>query len=63
MNKMQFDLTGAAVASLATGNAWWHVVAPLGVAMVLGASWGLRPPSRVSGALFGSDAADAPAGW
>jgi len=43
---MFFDLTGAAVASFATGNAWWHVLAPLAIAVVLVASWALRPPSR-----------------
>lgn len=43
---MFFDLTGAAVASSATGNAWWHVLAPLAIAVVLVASWALRPPSR-----------------
>src|SRR6266487_3236012 len=36
---MFFDLTGAAVASAASGNAAWHIVAPLVVALVLGASW------------------------
>ncbi len=49
---MFFDLTGAASASAATGNAWWHIVAPLAVAAVLAASWALRPPSRTLGALF-----------
>jgi DoxX-like protein len=42
---MFFDLTGAAVASAATGNAWWHVLAPLAIAVVLVASWALRPPA------------------
>jgi uncharacterized membrane protein len=35
---MFFDLTGAAIASGASGNAWWHVVASLAVAAVLAAS-------------------------
>jgi hypothetical protein len=33
---MFFDLTGAAIASVASGNAWWHIVAPLAVAVVIG---------------------------
>ncbi len=49
---MFFDLTGAAIASGASGNAWWHIVAPLAVAVVLAASWALRPQSRTLGALF-----------
>jgi hypothetical protein len=43
---MFFDLTGAAVASTAVGNAWWHVIAPLLVALILVASWALRPENR-----------------
>jgi len=43
---MFFDLTGAAVASAASGNEWWHIVAPLTVALVLAASWALRPEGR-----------------
>jgi uncharacterized membrane protein YphA (DoxX/SURF4 family) len=43
---MFFDLTGAAVASTAVGNAWWHIVAPLSVAAILVASWALRPEGR-----------------
>lgn len=49
---MFFDLTGAAIASAASGNAWWHIVAPLAVAVVLAASWALRPQSRTLGVLF-----------
>jgi uncharacterized membrane protein YphA (DoxX/SURF4 family) len=46
-----FDLTGAAVSSTAIGNAWWHVAAPLSVAVVAMASWLLRPSDRTVGAL------------
>ena len=49
---MFFDLTGAAIASTASGNAWWHIVAPLAVAAVLTPSWALRPQSRTLGVLF-----------
>jgi len=41
-----FDLTGAAVATGATGGAWWHVAAPLGIIVILYGSWALRPASR-----------------
>jgi hypothetical protein len=41
-----FDLTGAASASIATGGEWWHVAAPLSIAMLVAASWALRPESR-----------------
>lgn len=41
-----FDLTGAAVASGATGAAWWHVAAPLSIIAILYGSWALRPESR-----------------
>lgn len=43
---MVFDLTGAAVASAATGGAWWHVLAPLVVLAILIGSWWLRPADR-----------------
>jgi hypothetical protein len=43
---IMIDLTGAAVASLATGGAWWHAVAPLAIAVLVVASWALRPDSR-----------------
>jgi hypothetical protein len=41
-----FDLTGAASASIATGGEWWHVAAPLSIAVLVAASWALRPDSR-----------------
>ncbi len=41
-----FDLTGAASASVATGGEWWHVAAPLSIAVLVAASWTLRPESR-----------------
>jgi hypothetical protein len=44
---IMFDLTGAASASLATGGEWWHVAAPLSIAVLVAASWALRPASRV----------------
>ena len=43
---IMIDLTGAAVASLATGYAWWHAAAPLMIAVLVVASWALRPESR-----------------
>jgi len=43
---IMFDLTGAASASIATGGEWWHVAAPLSIALVVAASWALRPESR-----------------
>ena len=46
-----FDLTGAAFSSTAIGNAWWHIVAPLSVAVLVTASWALRPRDRILGAL------------
>jgi uncharacterized membrane protein YphA (DoxX/SURF4 family) len=48
---MIFDLTGAAFSSTAIGNAWWHILAPLSVALVVAASWALRPRDRVLGTL------------
>src|SRR5712691_4855454 len=44
---IMFDLTGAASASLATGGEWWHVAAPLSIAVLVVASWALRPDSRM----------------
>ena len=41
-----FDMTGAASASIATGGEWWHVAAPLSIAVLVAASWALRPESR-----------------
>ena len=43
---IMIDLTGAAVASMATGGAWWHAAAPLLIAVLVIASWALRPESR-----------------
>ena len=43
---IMIDLTGAVTASLATGGAWWHVAAPLSIAVLVAASWALRPESR-----------------
>jgi len=43
---MFFDLCGAVVAVVATGGAWWHVAAPLGVIALLFGSWALRPADR-----------------
>jgi uncharacterized membrane protein YphA (DoxX/SURF4 family) len=48
---MIFDLTAAAVSSTAIGNAWWHVLAPLSVAIIVMASWLLRPADRTVGTL------------
>jgi uncharacterized membrane protein YphA (DoxX/SURF4 family) len=62
---MIFDLTGAAYSSTATGNAWWHVVAPLSVAVLVAVSWALRPEGRVLGSLSSarSGTADQGLGW
>jgi hypothetical protein len=50
---IMFDLTGAASASVASGGEWWHVAAPLSIAMLVAASWALRPDSRrLSGATI-----------
>ena len=47
---MLIDLIGAAVANAAMGSSigaeWWHVPAPLMVAVVVIGSWALRPPNR-----------------
>jgi hypothetical protein len=43
---IMFDLTGAASASVATGGEWWHVGAPLSIAVLVAASWAFRPRSR-----------------
>jgi hypothetical protein len=43
---IMFELTGAASASYATGGELWHVAAPLSIAVLLAASWALRPQSR-----------------
>ena len=52
-----FDLTGAAASSAAVGGSSggvyaFHILAPLVLAVVLMASWALRPESRVIGVLF-----------
>ena len=52
---IMFDLTGAAAASIATGGEWWHVAAPLSIAVLVAASWALRPASRrLPGATIGA---------
>jgi len=47
---MFVDLTSASVASAVMGAAigaeWWHVWAPLVIAVILAGSWALRPASR-----------------
>lgn len=43
---IMIDLTGAAYTSIATGGEWWHVAAPLSIAVLVAASWALRPESR-----------------
>jgi pimeloyl-ACP methyl ester carboxylesterase len=43
---IMFDLLGAASASFATGGEAWHVAAPLSIAVLVVASWALRPESR-----------------
>ena len=48
-----FDLTGAAASHAASGDAAWHIAAPLILAILAVASWALRPPSRIIGTLVG----------
>ncbi|HET6219268.1 MAG TPA: DoxX family protein [Acidobacteriaceae bacterium] len=51
-----FDLTGAAASSAAVGGSGgvyaFHILAPLVLAVVLVASWALRPPTRTVGVLL-----------
>lgn len=50
-----FDLTGAAASSAAVGGYGayaFHVLAPLFLAVLLVASWALRPESRIIGVLI-----------
>ena len=62
---MIFDLTGAAYSSTAIGNAWWHIVAPLSVAVLVALSWALRPEDRLLGFLSAarSGTKDQGLGW
>lgn len=46
-----FDLTGATWSHAAVGDELRHIVVPLVLAAILAASWALRPPSRVLGAI------------
>jgi uncharacterized membrane protein len=57
---MFFDLTGAAVASSAVGNEWWHVLVPLAFVGVLFMSWAFRTSGRTHQVLF--NRTDAPEG-
>jgi hypothetical protein len=47
-----FDLTGASVSHLASGSSVGNIVGPAVFAVVMLASWALRPESRTVGALF-----------
>jgi hypothetical protein len=47
-----FDLTGASVSHLASGSSAGNVIGPAVFAVVMLASWALRPESRRVGALF-----------
>lgn len=50
-----FDLTGAAASCAAVGGYGaygFHIIAPLLLAVIAVASWGLRPESRRIGTLF-----------
>lgn len=50
---IMIDLTGAAYTAIATGGEWWHVAAPLSIAVLVASSWALRPESRrLPGATF-----------
>ena len=56
-----FDLTGAAVSCAAVGGYGayaFHVLAPLILAVLMVASWALRPQSRIVGVLFPSTGTD-----
>jgi len=46
-----FDLTGAAASHLARGNAAFHVIVPLGLAIVALVSWATRPTRRMLGTV------------
>src|SRR5260221_3654098 len=46
-----FDMTGAAVSHAVCGDAVWHVVVTRSFAACTVASWALRPPHRILGAL------------
>jgi uncharacterized membrane protein YphA (DoxX/SURF4 family) len=47
-----FNMTGAAVSHIASGDAAWHAVAPLVFALLALASWALRPQTRIIGRLL-----------
>ena len=49
-----FDLTGAAMSHAAMRDPAWHVAVPLVILVIAAASWALRPPSRVLGAILSS---------
>jgi uncharacterized membrane protein YphA (DoxX/SURF4 family) len=49
-----FELSGAAASQAACGN-WGNLIAPLSLLGLAIASWGLRPASRILGALFTAD--------
>jgi uncharacterized membrane protein YphA (DoxX/SURF4 family) len=51
-----FDLSGAALSQLATGAPAGKVIAPLVLLAIAGASWALRPQSRVLGSVLGEHA-------
>ena len=58
-----FNLTGAAISHLASGDGVGKVAAPLVLTGLAFASWALRPPTRVLGALpLGAAQAEAPVG-
>ncbi len=46
-----FNMTGAAASHAATGAASWHILVTAIFAGLTLASWALRPPSRILGAL------------
>ena len=53
-----FDLTGAAASCAAVGGYGaygFHVIAPLVLAVILVASWALRPENRILGTLIPSE--------
>ena len=43
---MIFDLTGASASHFAMGDDVWHILTPLVLALLVVASWALRPPDR-----------------
>jgi uncharacterized membrane protein YphA (DoxX/SURF4 family) len=52
---MVFDLTGAAWSHVAVGDPAQKAIVPLVILLITVASWALRPPTRMLGALRGGE--------